>query len=46
MSTAWTPALDHFQGTALRLAKIVEATSGGRFRIEVYPGGQIMPAVA
>ncbi len=43
MSTAWTPALDHLQGAAQRLAQVVEATSGGRFRIEVYPGGQIMP---
>src|SRR5499426_989635 len=42
MSTAWTPALDHLQGAAQRLAKIVEETSGGRFRIEVFPGGQIM----
>ncbi len=39
----WTPALDHLQGAAQRLAKVVEETSGGRFRIEVYPGGQIMP---
>jgi TRAP-type mannitol/chloroaromatic compound transport system substrate-binding protein len=42
MSTAWTPALDHLQGAALRLAKIVDETSNGRFRIEVFPGGQIM----
>jgi TRAP-type mannitol/chloroaromatic compound transport system substrate-binding protein len=43
MSTAWTPALDHLQGTAQRLAKVVEETSSGRFRIEVLPGGQIVP---
>src|SRR5919198_5249413 len=43
MSTAWTPALDHLQGTAQRLAKIVDEMSGGRFRIEVFLGGQIMP---
>jgi TRAP-type mannitol/chloroaromatic compound transport system substrate-binding protein len=42
MSTAWTPALDHLQGAAQRLAKIVDEISGGRFRIEVFPGGQIM----
>jgi len=42
MSTAWTLALDHRQGAAQRLAKIVDETSGGRFRIEVFPGGQIM----
>ena len=43
MSTAWTAALDIHQGAARRLAKVVEETSGGRFRIEVFPGGQIMP---
>jgi len=42
MSTTWTPALDHLQGAAQRLAKVVEEMSGGRFRIEVFPGGQIM----
>jgi len=42
MSTAWTLANDILQGAAQRLAKIVEETSGGRFRIEVFPGGQIM----
>jgi TRAP-type mannitol/chloroaromatic compound transport system substrate-binding protein len=42
MSTAWSPANDMLQGAALRLAKLVDATSGGRFRIEVFPGGQIM----
>ena len=43
MSTAWTPALDMLQGAAQRLANVVEEMSGGRFRIEVFPGGQIMP---
>ena len=42
MSTAWTPALDMLQGAANRLAKVVEEMSGGRFRIEVFVGGQIM----
>src|SRR5262249_20129656 len=42
MSTTWTPSLDVLQGAAQRLGKIVEETSGGRFRIEVFPGGQIM----
>ena len=44
MPTTWTPALDHLQGAAQRLAQVVEETSGGRFRIEVFPSGQIMPA--
>jgi TRAP-type mannitol/chloroaromatic compound transport system substrate-binding protein len=43
MSTAWPPGLDVMQGSAQRLAKVVDETSGGRFRIEVFPGGQIMP---
>src|SRR5437867_13317482 len=44
MSTSWTPALDHLQGAAQRLAKVVEETSGGRFRIEVFPADQITSA--
>jgi TRAP-type mannitol/chloroaromatic compound transport system substrate-binding protein len=46
MSTAWPPTLDVLQGSAERLAKVVEEMSGGRFRIEVFPGGQIMPPFA
>ena len=42
MSTAWTPVLDIYQGAAQRLGKVVEEMSGGRFRIEVFPGGQIV----
>ena len=42
MSTAFTAVFDIHQGAAHRLAKIVEETSGGRFRIEVFPAGQIM----
>ena len=43
MSTTWTAKLDVPQGAAQRLATIVDEMSGGRFRIEVFPGGQIMP---
>jgi TRAP-type mannitol/chloroaromatic compound transport system substrate-binding protein len=43
MSTGWTASLDVLQGAALRLAKVVEEMSGGRFQIEVFAGGQIMP---
>ena len=46
MSTAWTAALEIHQGAAQRLAKVVDEMSGGRFRIEVFPGDQIMPAFA
>jgi TRAP-type mannitol/chloroaromatic compound transport system substrate-binding protein len=42
MSTGFPPTLDVFQGAAQQLAKVVEEMSGGRFRIEVSPGGQIM----
>jgi TRAP-type mannitol/chloroaromatic compound transport system substrate-binding protein len=42
MPTAWTPSLDVLQGAAQRFAKVVEEVSGGRFRIEVYSGGQIL----
>jgi TRAP-type mannitol/chloroaromatic compound transport system substrate-binding protein len=42
MSTTWTAALDVYQGAAQRLGKVVEEMSGGRFRIEVVPGGQII----
>jgi len=44
MSTAWTPTLDMLQGAAQRFAKVVEEMSGGRLRIDVFPGGQLMPA--
>jgi TRAP-type mannitol/chloroaromatic compound transport system substrate-binding protein len=43
MSTSWTAAFDIHQGAAQRLANVVEEMSGGRFRIEVFPAGQIMP---
>jgi TRAP-type mannitol/chloroaromatic compound transport system substrate-binding protein len=46
MSTAWPPTLDVMQGSAQRLGKIVEELSGGRFRIEVFAGGQIVPDFA
>jgi len=46
MSTAFTAAFDIHQGAALRLAKLVEEMSGGRFRIEIFQGGQIMPSFA
>jgi TRAP-type mannitol/chloroaromatic compound transport system substrate-binding protein len=45
MSTTWTPALDMLQGSAQRLASVVDRMSGGRLQIEVFPGGQIMQAL-
>jgi TRAP-type mannitol/chloroaromatic compound transport system substrate-binding protein len=45
MPTTWPPALDVLQGSAQRLAKVVEEMSGGRFQIEVFSAGQIMPTL-
>jgi TRAP-type mannitol/chloroaromatic compound transport system substrate-binding protein len=42
MATTWVPALDQLNGAAQRMAKVVDEMSGGRFRIEVLPGGQSM----
>ena len=43
LSTAFPASLDILHGAAQRLGKIVDEMSGGRFRIEVFPGGQIIP---
>ena len=45
MPTTWTPALDVMQGAAHQVARAVEEMTGGRLRIEVFPAGQIMPAL-
>src|SRR5215475_8433964 len=44
MSTTWPTCLDVMQGSAQRLAKLVEEATGGRFKIETFGDGQIMPA--
>src|SRR5712692_5625980 len=46
MSTSWTPALDVLQGGAQRLSKIVEEMSNARLKIQVFAGGELMPAFA
>jgi TRAP-type mannitol/chloroaromatic compound transport system substrate-binding protein len=46
LSTAWPPQLDSLQGSAEQLGRLVNEMSGGRFQIQVYPGGQIMPPFA
>jgi TRAP-type mannitol/chloroaromatic compound transport system substrate-binding protein len=43
MSTAFDKSLDMHLRAAQGLSKAVDEMSGGRFRIEVLPGGQIMP---
>jgi TRAP-type mannitol/chloroaromatic compound transport system substrate-binding protein len=42
LSTAYPPVLDQLHGAAKRMAQTVDEMTGGRFRIEVFPGGQIM----
>jgi TRAP-type mannitol/chloroaromatic compound transport system substrate-binding protein len=43
MSTSWTPALDVLQGAAQKMAKMVDDMSGGRLKIQVFAGGELMP---
>lgn len=43
MSTTWTPALDVLQGSAQKMAKMVDDMSGGRLKIQVFAGGELMP---
>ena len=42
MTTAWPTTLDMLHGAAQKLAKVVDEMSGGRFKIEIFPGGQLM----
>ena len=44
LSTAYPPSLDQLHGAAQRLAQVVEESSSGRFRIEVFASGQIVQA--
>ena len=46
ISTAWPPQLDNLQKSAEQLGNLVAEMSGGRFTMQVYPGGQIMPPFA
>jgi TRAP-type mannitol/chloroaromatic compound transport system substrate-binding protein len=43
MPSAYPPATDILLGSAQRLARVVDEMSGGRFRIEVSPAGQLIP---
>src|SRR5690349_2593890 len=45
MPTVFPASLDMLHGAAQRLAKLVSNMSGGRFQIDVYPAGQIVPAL-
>jgi TRAP-type mannitol/chloroaromatic compound transport system substrate-binding protein len=44
MATSWTPGLDVLHGNAHRFAKMVDEMSGGRFKIEVFAAGELIPA--
>lgn len=43
MPTSWTPATDILLGGAQRFSKIVDDMSGGRLKIRVYAGGELIP---
>ncbi len=45
LTTSWTPALDVLQGAAQLLADRVAALTEGRFTIEVFPAGDMVPAL-
>src|SRR5262245_34580529 len=44
LSTTYPPSLDQLHGAAQRLVQVVEESSSGRFRIEVFASGQIVQA--
>jgi len=44
MATSWTPALDILQGSVVRFAKMVDEMSDGRFKIQVFAAGELIPA--
>ena len=43
MATTWPPKLPYLQTGADRFAKMVEEMSGGRLKIKVYAGGELVP---
>jgi TRAP-type mannitol/chloroaromatic compound transport system substrate-binding protein len=44
MPTFWSPANDILIGNAQKFAKMVEEMSAGRFKIQVFAAGELMPA--
>ena len=44
MPTYWAPANDVLLGNAQKFAKMVEEMSSGRFKIQVFAAGELMPA--
>ena len=45
MVTTWPPKLPFLQTGVVRFAKRVEQLSGGNFKIRVYAGGELVPAL-
>ncbi len=45
MATSWSESLDILLGAGQLLGERVSAMTGGRFTIEVFPGGAIVPAL-
>ncbi|WP_353259125.1 TRAP transporter substrate-binding protein [Prochlorothrix hollandica] len=45
MTTSWPNSLDTLQGSALYVAERVAALSGGRFTIEVFAAGELVPGL-
>jgi TRAP-type mannitol/chloroaromatic compound transport system substrate-binding protein len=45
MATSFPPSLDILNGAALLVADRVEALTGGRFTIRVFPPGELVPAL-
>ena len=44
MPTFWSPANDVLLGNAQKFAKMVDEMSSGRFKIQVFAAGELMPA--
>ena len=45
MATSFPPSVDILHGAALLVAERVEALTGGRFTIRVFPPGELVPAL-
>jgi TRAP-type mannitol/chloroaromatic compound transport system substrate-binding protein len=45
MTTSWPESLDTIHGGALAVAERVDAMTGGRFKIDVFQAGEIVPGL-
>ena len=46
MVTTWPPNFPGLGTGAVNLARMIESASGGRIRIQVYAGGELIPSIA